>query len=313
MAACLALTSCATAGGVRIRSVKIAGTTHLLLSDVAAYYGLTCAVTDTHFTLSGRGVSLRFSPDSRDAVVKGVKVSLSEAATTWNDKPVISEVDFRRLLDPILRSKALPRRTVTTIVLDPGHGGKDQGAAGGKSVEKDLTLAVAGRLAAALRQSGYTVHLTRTTDAYLSLDERVALARKHKPDLFISLHANAADADEVRGIETFLLTPEGTTSTYSDDTKDGASVGNAFDKENARLAYELQRGLVRSTRQADRGIKHAEFRVLRDAPCPAALVEMGFISNAADEKKMRSASHQKRIAQGLWRGIRALDRAVQPP
>ena len=308
----VALTSCATAGSFKIRSVKIAGTTCLLLRDVAGYYGMKYDFDDDKdVRLTSASSTLVFTVDSRDAMVNTIKVSLSHAVTTWDDKPVVSEVDFRRLLDPILRSKALPRRTVATLVIDAGHGGKDQGAEGDKCLEKDLTLAVADQLATLLRKAGYTVKLTRSKDEYPTLEERVEVAKKEEADLFISIHANSAEDEDVNGIETFLLTPEGTTSTYSDNTKDQATAGNTFDKENARLAYEVQRQLIRSTGQSDRGLKHAEFRVLRDAPCPAVLVEMGFITNSSDEKKMRSADHQRKIAKGLLEGIRSFERAVK--
>jgi len=287
----------------KIRSVVVRGATHLFLRDVSRYYGMTFSPGATQVVLSSRYSKLVFFIDKRESVINGVKTHLSLAPARWEAEAVLSETDFRLLLDPILRAKALPQTAVRRIVLDPGHGGRDHGAAGKRYREKDLALQVARRLADELQRREYVVKLTRTKDKGLPLEERPKLAKGWDADLFISLHANYAKAWRVKGIETFLITPEGTPSTYGKRARNGACSGNRFDKRNAKLAYEVQKGLTTSTGGRDRGVKHAQFLVLRDAPCPAVLLEMGFLSNAAEEKLLGTAAYQDKLVKGLVEGI----------
>lgn len=306
----LGVTACCE-GAFEIRSVKRAGKTYLLFADVAAYYGMQFHHDGDDVKLTSRYSDLRFTIDRRDATLNGVRVYLSRAVDSWRQRPLVSEADFRLLIDPILRHQAMSKRPVKRIVIDPGHGGDDQGSAGKTQKEKQLNLLVARRLYILLRQRGYTVYMTRNSDRTLPLETRVKQVRYARADLFVSIHSNAVATASVRGIETFLLTPEGTPSTYGTEDKSAADVGNTFDRENSRLAYEVQKELIRYTRAEDRGIKHANFVVLRDPPCPAVLVEMGFISHAAEEQKLASSRYQQCIAQGIADGIVAFDQAMK--
>lgn len=291
-------------GAFRIRSVRLDGVTHVFLRDVAQYYGMNYHVSGKHAVLNSNYSRLQFETDRRRATFTGVRVHLSYAPRAWRSEVVISETDFRLLLDPLLRSRVLRGDAVRTIVIDPGHGGTDPGAKGIRHWEKDLNLAVARELTAILRQRGYQVHLTRSGDTTVSLAERAAVARRLGADVFVSIHANAADNPAVRGGETFFLTPRGTPSTHSAGaTNAGAQSGNAFDRNNARLAYEIQKYMVAATDIPDRGTKHANFAVLRDAGCPAVLVEMGFMTNPRDEQLMASDSGRRAIARGVAYGI----------
>jgi N-acetylmuramoyl-L-alanine amidase len=297
---------------VRIRLVRLAGTPHVVLRDAAAYYGMAMRTEDDAVRLVSAHADVDFTRQDRRATINGVNVSLSHPLTAWTGEPMLSLVDLRVLLDPILRSASLPARPVGRIVLDPGHGGSDTGALGSRAREKDVTLAVAHNVRTLLQRVGYSVALTRAGDEKVSLRERVSRARHNGADLFVSIHANAAQDAGAAGIETFLLTPEGTRSTYSETVKTRPTPGNTFDRDNARLGFEIQRYLLRATGGTDRGLKHADFAVLRDAPCPAALVEIGFITNGPEEARLSDARHQRRIALGIARGIVAYHRAVAP-
>jgi len=219
-------------------------------------------------------------------IINKTKVYLSYSPTLWKDHAAISEPDFRLLVDPIMRSQALRRRHVCRIMLDPGHGGKDPGAIGKRTKEKDVALKLAQQLAQELRKRGYTVALTRDTDKALELRHRTDQAKRWRADLFISIHANVVGSKNVRGTETFSLTPKGCSSTHGGKTKKTTSAGNKSDRENALLAHSIQHCLITATGAVDRGIKRAEFVVLDTAPCPAVLVETGFISNPAEEKRL---------------------------
>jgi N-acetylmuramoyl-L-alanine amidase len=302
------LGGCTGMAGFKVRTVELAGVTYVLARDIAGYYDLKYSRDDNKVFLRSKGHDLSFTIDRREFRVGGVTANLSFAPILWSGAAAFSEADFRLLLDPILRPQALPRRRVNRIVLDPGHGGKDQGAATRNVLEKQLCLALAQKTAAALRRLGYDVQLTRSTDRALTLEQRGIILERLEADLFISLHANFAADRSVKGIETFLLTPRGTASTYSKTVSKVRKRGNQFDRTNTRLAYDLHRNLLASTGAEDRGVKHANFQVLREASCPAVLLEIGFISNASEERNLLSATYQDRLVAGLVAGVRAFQR-----
>jgi N-acetylmuramoyl-L-alanine amidase len=241
--------------------------------------------------------------ERRNAVLNDVVINLLFAPSEWKGNAVMSLHDFKLVLEPVLRRKALPRDEIRRIVIDAGHGGKDPGAQGSRHDEKDITLAVALRLGRLLKARGFQVLMTRVADDTRSLSHRTTFAARCQADLFISLHINAAGNARVTGIETFILTPENSPSTYGTSRRKSSSVGNAFDAENMLLAYEIQKRLRSLTGADDRGVKHANFKVLREAPCASALVELGFISNKSEEARMANPRYQHKLASGIALGV----------
>ena len=150
------------------------------------------------------------------------------------------------------------------IELDPGHGAHDGGAGGARSYEKNNVLKVALRMKTLLQQHGHTVRLTRETDVYLTLSQRAAAANKWGADIFVSLHDNSATNKTATGFETFI-----------------------FDKTSNAKTINLQRAIhnaiIKEIGLRDRGMKRANFSVLRETNMPACLVEYAFISNYNDE------------------------------
>lgn len=188
-------------------------------------------------------------------------------------------------------------------MLDPGHGGRDQGAASAQMKEKAITLNLAHRVAKILRAYGYKVELTRTGDTAVSLGERSAYATRTKADLFVSIHVNSAQNNTVRGIETFCMVPEGAAPSNGGKPNPKFYPGNTSNPRNFLLSYHLQRALLARTGAPDRGVKFARFSVLRDVTCPAALVEVGFLSNSTDELNLGSAAYLDKLARGIATGI----------
>ncbi len=211
-----------------------------------------------------------------------------------------------------------PRRRsagVRTIVIDPGHGGSDTGAAGpAGSLEKDLTLQLARTLKAGLeRRLPVRVVLTRGEDAELPLDTRAALANQQKADLFISLHLNSAPERRAAGAETYFL------SLVASDERAAraAAAENAGDPlsdlqlilwdlaqshhmaESQRLASIIQEELNRALELRNRGVKQAPFRVLMGVAMPAVLVELGFLSNPREEERLLDPLYRSRLADAL--------------
>jgi len=212
------------------------------------------------------------------------------------------------------------------IVVDAGHGGKDPGAIGpNNTYEKNVVLKMAKVLAKALRQQlGVKVLLTRSSDRYLKLRERTEYANQVGADLFISLHANATSNGKAYGLETYFLNLSKNNQAAEVAARENGTtlqeVGNLeailFDlmanakiNESSRLAAEVQQALVAGLRPHysrinDLGVKQGPFHVLLGATMPSVLIEMGFISNTREEKRLASANYQKRVAAGIVKGVK---------
>lgn len=226
---------------------------------------------------------------------------------------------------------------VRTIVIDPGHGGHDPGAVGPtKLKEKDVNLAVAKALKKKLDLAGSSfgvsrVILTREDDRFIPLEERPAIAKKEKADLFISIHCNAAKNRDARGIETYILSftddPQSlavaarenvsTTKSLSDleDIVKNYLLSSKLD-ESKRLGNYVQNSLIeyisgRYSSINNKGVKKAPFIVLIGADIPSVLVETSFITNPEDEKNYRDPDYINSIAEGIFAGVKAYSAEVE--
>jgi N-acetylmuramoyl-L-alanine amidase len=214
---------------------------------------------------------------------------------------------------------------INRVVIDPGHGGHDQGTAGGQGLlEKDLVLDVALRLGKLIEEKmGSEVVYTRSDDTFIPLQERTEIANRKKADLFISIHANSSPVPRVTGIETYYLN-----FTSAADAMDVATRENAgseksvyelqdliqsiakHDKveESRSMAGEVQTALqafeVKSSPTAkDRGTRKAPFLVLIGAQMPSILTEIGFLSNPKEESNLDKPEYRQKLAEALYRGI----------
>ncbi len=224
---------------------------------------------------------------------------------------------------------------VRRIVIDPGHGGKDYGAPGYyKGIhEKDITLQIAKRLAKKVEQRlKCEVIMTRSTDKYLTLEERTAIANTQNADLFVSIHTNAARNRRAYGIETFFLNlatddeavlvaaRENATSAKNISDLESILTGlmqNAKINESTRLAGFVQESLYTRMKAnysyiKSKGVKQAPFYVLLGAQMPAILVETSFISNARECKRLMSAGYQDQLCEGIINGIEKYMEALNP-
>ena len=184
-----------------------------------------------------------------------------------------------------------------TVVIDPGHGGKDSGAvAEDKTTEKSLTLRLAPRVEAMLRAKGYNVIMTRSTDEFIALSERAAIANRNNADIFVSIHFNSAGSASPYGIEVLY-----------------ASENDVELKKNAGdqtlLAKEVLNAVLRETGANSRGIKNRpELAVLRRTNMTACLIEGGFMSNPAELQKLKNDSYLDKLAMGIVTGIENYNR-----
>ena len=189
------------------------------------------------------------------------------------------------------------------VVVDAGHGGKDRGAAGNGLIEKELTLDVAERVGRQLREHGLQVVMTRETDDYLSLAERVRVgADQRVPAIFLSIHFNYAKNRSAQGVETFY---------YNVNEEVPAEIlGDALLQappmsDSEVFAQEMQRELVDALGVPDRGVKNRGFFVLRHSRIPAVLVEGGFVTNAREAARLNDPKYRQRIADAIEDGVQA--------
>ena len=293
---------------MKLRRITQNKVRYVHLRDVAVNYGLTFAYTKNANKISGAVIYDKtrkavFSASYRDGTVNGVQVYFLYPMLIKNSEPYISEVDFLTCLDPLLRYKTPVKLGMKTIMVDAGHGGSDPGAINGSHKEKIYTLQIAKRLQTQLEKLGFRVIMTRTGDTYPTLQERAALCKKYKPDLYISIHCNSSTSKTPAGIETYRAVPVGGTETKGSKVKTEKQSANEYDANSSRLAYEIQKGMLAATGGTDRGTRHQAIYVIGNASCPAVLVEVGYLSNDAEVKKIASPDYQNKIVSGILAGL----------
>jgi len=169
------------------------------------------------------------------------------------------------------------------VCIDPGHGGKDPGAVGPNGLkEAHVNLAVALKVAEKLRKAGVEVKLTRTSDVFIDLQPRCDIANSFGADYFVSIHCNSAGTPEAKGTETYCY---------------------KFGGQGEVLAKAIQAELIATTGRANRGVKTANYYVLRRTKMPAVLTELAFISNPEEEHLLGSPDYQEKCATAIARGI----------
>lgn len=222
---------------------------------------------------------------------------------------------------------------VKKVVIDPGHGGKDRGGAGATGLkEKELTLKLARMLADKIHKKlGLEVVLTRDTDVFLTLEERTAKANTEAADLFISIHGNAHKSASVHGIETYVLNiatdkeamrvaarENATTTRNMSDLQMILSdlMLNSKIAESMRLGSSVHRSMVKTAKKKykdvkDLGVKQAPFYVLIGANMPSILVEVGFMTNKTEEKRLKSKKYLENLTDGIVDGIKNYKESLQ--
>ncbi len=248
--------------------------------------------------------------------------------------------DYRLVLDFVAGTSAPVQAATTTtvsekpaqqytIVIDAGHGGKDPGCIGkGGTQEKAIVLSVARKLKSQLESNGFRAYLTRSGDKYLKLADRAAIGEQKKADLFLSLHANANPSRSVKGFSIYTLSEKAS----DEEAKKLAEAENAADKIGvegftefepnirsalsalqqhavAEMSEEYANGASRAMRSAKieqqpgPGVRHAPFAVLRST-VPGALIELGHLSNASEEKLLKSDKHQDKLVRAIVKSVK---------
>lgn len=231
------------------------------------------------------------------------------------------------------------QRNGFTVIIDPGHGGRDPGALGASSKEKDIVLSVGKKLGELIKNNHQDVNVlyTRSTDKFVELSKRAEIANKAKADLYISLHCNALDRKRKspQGVETFVLglhrskdnldvaKAENSVILYEDDYSTKYQGFNPNEPESyimfefmtdqylqqsVYLATLVHNRLVNNSKRTNRNVRQAGFLVLREVAMPSILVELGYISNAVDERYMKTESGQHSMANSIYLGFKEYKR-----
>lgn len=223
-------------------------------------------------------------------------------------------------------TKEKNRWKLDTIIIDPGHGGKDPGAIGYRGTkEKDITLDVAKRLVKKIeRNMNINTILTRDEDIFVRLEDRTKLANSNNGKLFISIHANSAEDRRANGFETYMIGMNknaaavrtaarenaaldlegGSTTKLTDEALIKVTIAQSgFANGSEKFAALVQEEMNKRLQSKDRGIKQAGFYVLAYASMPNVLIELGYISNPAEEKKLKSSQYRDILATSIYRAI----------
>lgn len=274
---------------------------------IGRLYSMKISLFGKKLVLKNKYNTLEIETNSRRAWINGVMFWLHEPCRKHGSQWTVREVDFKRGMDPILRSYAhVPSSPPRLVLLDPGHGGKDTGTISKQGVtEKEVALDISHRVRKHLESKNIRVKMTRSGDTYPTLDQRSAYAYKIGADLFVSIHANAAGSTAAHGVETFITSAAGYDSSnhYGQGGDKSSQRNNAYDAPNAILGFSVHSNLMKMTQRSDRGLRRARFSVLKKAPCPAALVECGFLSNPDEESLLSSSSYREKAARGISNGI----------
>jgi N-acetylmuramoyl-L-alanine amidase len=216
-------------------------------------------------------------------VKKNYKVSVYKIQNGW------ASISYGTLKGYVSTSylKAVKSNNKKVIVIDAGHGGKDPGAIGNGLVEKEVNLAVALRVQKLLKTAGIEVVMTRTGDTYPTLSQRNDIAAKSNADAFISIHANVASSKSAGGTETYYNS--GGDKVRADESKE--------------LAGFIQNRLYKAIDTQNRGVKRQDYQVIKYNPLPAVLVELGFLTNNDDAKKLASSKYRDLAAKSIYQGI----------
>ncbi len=268
----------------------------------------TFLLSPAAFTLTNGKNTLTLTPNGREAQINGVNQWLAFATVVEDGRLLVSRLDLAKVIEPRLRpEKAQGLGPVTTVVLDPGHGGHDNGAYSHFGLEKDFALDVVTRARQALERKHYNVILTRSADLFVPLPERPNVANHLADSIFVSVHFNSASSNpDARGFEIYSCAPRGAPA-----TNDGGfsprdlreEPGNVMDTQNTILAGAIYHSLLGHIPVPDRGIKHARFAVLRLCTQPAVLIEGGFVSNSPESALIASPAWRQQLADAIVTGI----------
>jgi N-acetylmuramoyl-L-alanine amidase len=298
------------------------------LHDISWDYDPVCRTV----ILNKSGHNISLMAGDKLALVDGRALHLSLPVDISGGKLMVPAQFKSEVIDALFRAEALPKPGYTAlfklrkVVIDAGHGGKDPGAVGRSGLrEKDVNLDIARKLGELLKAQGVQVVFTRSNDRFIPLPVRAQIANSAQADVFISIHSNANRTRSLNGFEIYYIRPQIDDARRAMNTArsvappvGGASLASRSPAVKAILwdlaytfdrgeSFEMARAICRSmggkTDARIIGVKGANFEVLRGARMPAVLIETGFLSNAQEERMLKSASYRQKVAEAVIEGL----------
>lgn len=291
-------------------NVAIGKENYVTVRSIKKFYGFqTMRPSGSKLILEKKGVRVEFLVGQQDVWMNSIKFVFSFPVKRSGSRYLVNRIDLVKLLDPVMRPYNIGRSPtrIDTVIIDPGHGGHDPGCVSphGNGREKDHALNLAKKLSTQLRKRGFKVGLTRSSDKFLSLQQRVDFANRYPNAIFISLHFNSGGGGRAHGIETFTLSPKGVAH-YGRGLKASdfrEKPGNNNDSANIALATAIHSTVIKNTARKDRGIRRARYSVITGVKHPAILLEGGFLSNRTEGSLIRRSDYQDRLAFSIAEAV----------
>ncbi len=286
--------------------VKIGGRDYVTADSIRNFYNpvygfTTFRLQGNHFWLGSSKLILKAQIGSQEMLINNIKFILSFPVQSHNGKVLFSRLDLCKLIDPVLYPSHIQNAEYfDTVVIDAGHGGHDAGARGIYGYEKDFALKMAMTVRTALMQRGFKVIMTRTTDTFLTLGGRVAIANQTPKSIFLSFHFNSGGS-AASGIETWALTPQSAAATIprGGGFNVNGVTGNKQDSANIALATAVHANVISRFKFVDRGIKRAQWSVLTGCKRPGILFEGGFVTNAKECLLVASDTYRQQVSAAI--------------
>lgn len=315
----LATTAALWAGGARAtewKVIKRQDRDYVSFEDVAQFYRFQ------EFQHSNRTVSLRSErrqlraqAGTSELFINGVRFFTCLPLLERADATLVSATDVNKIIEPVLRPSRIKNAAkVETVVLDPGHGGMDNGASSSWGAEKNFALDVACAAREQLLRANFRVEMTRSGDTAMSLEERIEFANRFSNAVFVSIHFNSSSGGA--GVESYSFAPDGVASNASSgeqhlSTPDlSPNEGNAQDAQNIALTAAVHAAVLSHASAFDRGIRHARFKVLRHIRIPAVLLEAGFLNDPVEGQKIATPQYRQQLGAAIAQGVQSYDAAV---
>ncbi|MEP6602689.1 MAG: N-acetylmuramoyl-L-alanine amidase [Spartobacteria bacterium] len=294
---------------------KQQGRDYVTFTNLARFYSFPEYIRVSRtVSLRSERRGIRAQAGTSQLYINGVKFLTDFPILTNGSDELVSAMDVSKLIEPIIRPHRIKNaHKIDTVVLDPGHGGMDNGASNRWGSEKTFTLDVALKARTELVAAGYKVEMTRSSDKTLTLDDRVNFANKFPNAVFVSIHFNWSGAAE--GIETYALAPAGVVSNAAIEKEGSFSnvqwcPGNAEDEKNIALGAAVHASVLSRLSMFDRGVKHARFHVLRKVKIPGVLVECGFLSSSSEGQRIATTQFRQQVGSAIAQAVKNYDSAV---
>ncbi len=297
--------------------LKYNGRDYVSFQNVAEFYRFPdYSHGNRTISLRGEHRTIRAQVGTSDIFINGVRFFTHYPLLERSEGQLISATDVGKIIEPVLRPSRIENaQPVETVILDPGHGGMDQGTSSRWGSEKSFALDVAWHARRELERAGFKVEMTRAGDNLVSLENRIAFANRFQNAVYVSIHFNSGSGGA--GVESYALAPEGVPSNAATGGEHHAAAnenepdaGNLQDSQNIALAAAVHASVLSKVAAYDRGVRHARFKVLRNLHLPAILLEAGFLNDPTEGMRIATAQYRQQLGAAIAQGVQSYNAAV---